>query len=318
MDRKVVNEKALYTNNEALEEAMKNFTAEKSKENVAKLMDLMRTARFLVPAEFPKNLHKEIMAKLAQGKKLKPGEGPKMNPLIVQNEKGERFAPAFTSKKQLPKNQNYPAILNVGMDEVLRVVSNPSANFSGILLNPETDKMILHPKFIDAMKKMLQGQPQKKEIKMTKEQFEVFARRKAEWGIIPQDVYTKKAAFMEQLDERREQYIAELYRQPYGDKIPCPYEEKDFDVMILNINEETCVASVDLPEKNIVPQIGLSMYIIWNPKTDDMHYYMIEKGAQGQDNVLCHITPEGKHEELMTAPATGNELAAILELLQEE
>ena len=80
--------------------------------------------------------------------------------------------------------------------------------------------------------------------------------------------------------------MAALYRQPYGDKIPFPYSEKDFDIMILDIDEETCVASIELPKQNLAPHMAASMYIVWNPKNDEMHYFTIEQRPQGEENVL--------------------------------
>ena len=109
-----------------------------------------------------------------------------------------------------------------------------------------------------------------------------------------------------------------LYRQPYGDKIPFPYSEKDFDIMILDIDEETCVASIELPKQNLAPHMAASMYIVWNPKNDEMHYFTIEQRPQGEENVLCGFGENGKREELQTAPAAGNEISAVLDLVREE
>lgn len=316
MEKKLINEHVLDVNNDALEAAMDILTKDKNKENMAKFMNIMRNCRFLVPAEFPKNLDKEIAGKLARGENLSRQESPNMRPVVVVDSQGQAFLPAFTSRKHLPEDQNYQAILNVKPEEILRVASDPASKVKGIILNPATDRMILHPQFIDAMKKVIEAAGQTREVTMTREQFLAFARKNVEWGMIPKAVFTEKAAFMNRLDEEREEYIFSFYRQPYGDKIPCPYSAKDFDVMVLNINEETCVASVELPENGAALQSALSLYVIWNPKTDDMHYFTIEKGQQG--NVLCSIAPDGKHEELMTAPSSGNELMTILELLQEE
>lgn len=318
MDKKLKTLKALELNNDALEEAMRTLMQEKTKENMAKFMGIIRDVRLLAPAEFPKNMNKEVIARMVRGEKLNEKDAPKMVPVIVQNPGGERFVPAYTAKKHIPEDQKYQAILNVTFDEVLRIASEPKLNVSGIILNPSTDKVILHPQFIEAVKKMKETASQTKEIKMTKEQFQIFARRNVEWGILPKNVFTGKAEFMKRLDEEREECIAALYRQPYGDKIPCPYTVKDFDVMVLNINEETCVFSIELPEKNVTPQTALALYIIWNPQNDEVHYYLIEKGQPNQENVLSCITPDGKHQELQTAPSSGSELVTILELLREE
>lgn len=146
----------------------------------------------------------------------------------------------------------------------------PQLNLKGIILNPDTDQDDPHPKFIDAMKqvKAAQTQPQpkpgvqgqEKDIKMSRAQFELFARRTCEWGIIPGAVHKEKAEFMKKLEEQQGRFMAALYRQPYGDKIPFPYSEKDFDIMILDIDEETCVASIVLP-KRILLRIWLLLCI---------------------------------------------------------
>lgn len=319
--------------NEAVESAMKEFLAEKNNEHMAKLMQAMKDARFLVPADFPPEIKKQVIEKAKRGEKVDVKTAPRMLPIIVQNQQGEHFAPAYTSKAQMNENTKYPAILNVTIDELLRIGSAPKLNLKGIIVNPDTDKMILHPKFIEAMKQVKaaqsvkpqqaqngqQGkQPQVKEFKMSRMQFELYARRTCEWGIIPRVVYKENAEFMKKLEEQQGRFMAMLYRQPYGDKLPCPYSEKDFDIMILNIDDETCVASIELPKQNMAPQMAHSMYIVWNPQNNEMRYFTIEQGQQNEDNVLCGVDAEGKREELQTAPPTGSEISAVLDLVREE
>ena len=318
MENKKVLKVSTDLDNEALEQAMRAFLAEKTNENMAKLMETMKEARFLVPADFPPEIKKEVIERAKRGEKVNAQIAPRMLPIIVQNKEGEFFAPAYTTRKEFLKLDQYPAILNVTMAELLRIASEPKLNLKGIIVNPDSDKMILHPKFIDAMKQYRAGNGQPKEIKMTKEQFELFARKNCEWVSIPKAVYTQNAEFMKKLDEERGQFMYALYRQPYGDKIPCPYSEKDFDVMVLNVDENTCVASIELPKQNMAVQMAHSLYIVWDPKTDEMHYFTIEQGQPGQENVLCGIGSDGTREELQTAPPAGSEIAAILDLIREE
>lgn len=168
---------------------------------MANLMQAMRDTRFLVPADFPPDIKKQVIEKAKRGEKIDVKTAPRMLPIIVQNPQGEHFAPAYTSSKQMAEKGKYPAILNVTIDELLRIGSNPSLKLKGIIVNPDTDKMILHPKFIDAMKQLKaaqkqgtapQGKPEVKELKMSRAQFELFARRTCEWGIIPRVVYNEK------------------------------------------------------------------------------------------------------------------------------
>lgn len=318
MEKKVINEEALKIDNTALEQAMEVFQKDKTKENMTKLMGLVHMSRFLVPAEFPQNMKPDVMKKLAKGEVLTNAEAPKMTPVMMHDEDGIQYIPAFTSREQIDDEHRYQAILNVPIQEIMRLVLEPALNLEGILLNPTSNQMILHKKFVQAMKDAEEAVRKNHEMKMSKEQFEVFARRNVECGILPKAVYTQKAEFMNLLDEKREEHIFQYYRQPYGDQLPCPYTPSDFDVMVLNINPETCVASIELPKQNLVAHMAKSMYIVWNPANDTFRYFLIEQGENEEADVLCGVSEDGTHEALQTAPSSGNELMAILKLLEED
>ena len=49
----------------------------------------------------------------------------------------------------------------------------------------------------------------------------------------------------------------------------------------------------------------------------DVHF-TIEQGMPNEDNVLCGVDADGKREELQTAPPTGSEISAVLELVRED
>ena len=51
-----------FTNKE-VEKAIKQFLDEKSNENMANLMQAMRDTRFLVPADFPPDIKKQVIEK---------------------------------------------------------------------------------------------------------------------------------------------------------------------------------------------------------------------------------------------------------------
>lgn len=324
MDNKMVNAEILEIDNDILENAMKVFTETKSKENMVQLMTAMREARLLVPAEFPKDLDEEMQGYIKRGEPFPKDRMPQMVPVVVENERGERFVPAFTSKKHLPADHSHPVILNVNVDEVFRVASEPDLALAGIILNPVSSKMVLHPQFVEAMKEMKREveadgrQDSQKQVKMTRDEFVAFARRSVEWGLLPKTVHTEKKEFMDKLDAERGAYIFSVYRAPYGDNIDCPYSESDFDVMILNIDEETCVASIELPIEEKSEPCCSSLYIIWNPMKDEIAYYMVVKGNQEKGNVLARINPEGHFEELMDDFASGSELVSILDYLKTE
>ena len=98
--------------NEAVEEAMKAFLADKTNQTMANLMAVMRDARFLVPADFPPDVKKQVIEKAKRGEKVDTKIAPRMLPIIVQNQNGEHFAPAYTSIEQMKTNAQYPAFFN--------------------------------------------------------------------------------------------------------------------------------------------------------------------------------------------------------------
>ncbi|MFR5701064.1 MAG: SseB family protein [Eubacterium ramulus] len=66
---------------------------------MANLMAVMRDARFLVPADFPPDVKKQVIEKAKRGEKVDTKIAPRMLPIIVQNQNGEHFAPAYTSTR---------------------------------------------------------------------------------------------------------------------------------------------------------------------------------------------------------------------------
>ena len=88
--------------------------------------------------------------------------------------------------------------------------------------------------------------------------------------------------------------------------------------MILDIDEETCVASIE-PEAESLLRIWLLLCISYGIRR--MMKCIIlpsSKRPQGEENVLCGFGENGKREELQTAPAAGNEISAVLDLVREE
>ena len=83
--------------NEAVEEAMKAFLADKTNQTMANLMAVMRDARFLVPADCPPDVKKQVIEKAHRGEKVDTKIAPRMLPIIVQNQNGEHFSPAYKS-----------------------------------------------------------------------------------------------------------------------------------------------------------------------------------------------------------------------------
>lgn len=311
-----------------MEAALKAYVADKSPQNMAVFMQALHTARFLVPVEFPKQMQKEVVEKLRKGEKLTPQEMPRMLPILMRNSKDEHFAPAFTSKEQLPENHNYVAIMPVTFAEVLRIAQVKEYKVKGILLNPESDKLILGSKMIAMMDKVSKGaeiaavleeegygKVQKQKISMTVEQFHGFARRNVELGLLPKMAFQNKEKFVETIDTQKETMLLELYKGMYRANVAFPYEAGDFDVMALEIRDDLTIISLGFPAKNMMAGACSSAYVAWNPKTEEIRYYAVEKGKESTNLVQIH--PDGKYNVLEEAPAPGSEMYRIIEMLDE-
>ena len=330
MEKKYWNPEVLELDNHQFEEDMKVYLQERTMQNLIKFANSLKDARFLVPVEFPKEIDPAVVEKMRKKEKLAPEEVPRMLPILVVNKKGDRFAPIYTGKEELPKDHKYSVIMTVDFSAVLRVARAKNTNTKGILINPSSTRLILNPSLLDIMEKVLQGEDmetvlkaqaaqagtQKKEIKMTAQQFHVFVRRNVEIGLFPKIAFREKGALMERLSEEGEEAVCKIYKGMYKDQVQFPYEPSDFDVMLLDISDEMSVAAITLPVKNMAPGICQSVYLIWNPQTEEMRYYTIERTKVEDENKLGQVTPDGKYEVIGDAPVQGSELSGIIELVQ--
>ncbi len=316
MNKKILTNISRNLQNAALEGAIEDCVASKNDpKKLEILMRLFREAQVIVPVTFPKDADRTVVMKLLQGQPLKKNENIPLIPITIKDPDGNLFAPVFTSGENVVKLDDFPYMVRIPTDQVIRNVQNENLNLSGVIINPQTRGFILRTKAfdIDFSKEGSQQQIRK----VSKEEFGVLARNSAERSLIPTKLFEEKGAFVAELEDRGESVLCELYSKPYGDKVPSPYTPEDFSIMSLDIDDETTAVCIELPEKGLAPHLGMSAYVIWNPTTDEVHYYLIEKGERGQDNVLCNVTSDGTHQELMTAPPVGSELTSVLELIRE-
>ncbi|MCD8151748.1 MAG: SseB family protein [Clostridiales bacterium] len=319
MDSKILLRPAYNLDNTKLETAMADYNA--SKNDRKKLEDLTRIFRgsqVIVPVAFPKKADVRVVMKMLNGLPLKKGEGFPLFPLTVTDSKGNKYAPAFTSRDKIVETKDFPYMIRVPAAQVIDTVMKSKTGLDGVMLNSQTAPFIFHRRAFEVDFSVQAGTQGRQVKKVTKEEFVVIARNTVEKGLIPKTLFSDKAEFVRDLEERGAELLREMYAKPYGDKIPSPYTAEDFSVMSLNISEDTMAVCVELPQKNLAPHMARSAYVIYNPQSDEVYYYMIEKGQRGESDVLCNITPEGKHQELMTAPPVGNELTAVLDLIREE
>ncbi|MBE6009704.1 MAG: SseB family protein [Lachnospiraceae bacterium] len=312
----------LEIDNKKLEEEITVFKKDPgNKDHVVSLMASIRTARLLLPAKFPSDLSDEIKGMIKNRIKIPKEKMPPLYPVLEQNQQGELYVAVYTSKKHITNPQDYPVIINTNFEQVTRIAGDKKLNIRGVIVNPRTDKLTLHPQFLDAVGRMSEKVNNQtdgvREVKMTRGEFEAFARKNVEHTALVKAAFSDSATFMQQLDEMRESLIYGYYKQPYGDKITCPYKEDQFDVMVLDIRDDCRIASVVVP----LPKGMTGCYhlcFVYDPNTEVVRYFIFEKQAEEEVAMVKEVQPDGSESLIGEAPVAGSEMSFVLDHLDTE
>ena len=127
MDDKVMME----ITNDKLEEAIKAYLAERTKENLGIVLNLLRPTKLLVPAM------------------LKAPNQPV--PCFLKSGAGETFLAAYTSKEQIPAEPKSQAILSMPFPACNNIVVKQELQLTGMAINPFSDNLILKTELIEKL-----------------------------------------------------------------------------------------------------------------------------------------------------------------------
>ena len=206
-------------------------------------------------------------------------------------------------------NMPFGACCSFAMDERLEV--------EGIALNPFTDNLLFKKPMLEAIKKAdEEAKKSVKQIQMTPKQFQIMMRQRAELHDFPARAFQEGVEFVRRLSDEKEAVVNEIYQNAYQNHELNPYEESNFSVMALNISEELLLVRVDLPPINESAQLCYRVYV--NPKTEEIHYFTIERGRGKDERNLCGVNKEGKHIEYGEAPVEGVEIQRIIDIIEGE
>ena len=152
--------------NDRLEEAIKDYAADRTKEKLTAVLNLLRPTKLLVPAM------------------LKAPDQP--TPCFLKSGAGEQYFVVYTSKEQMANAPKSQALLSMPFPACNSVAVKPELNLSGMVINPFTDNLVLKIELIqklhEADEKMAK---QPKQIKMTPQQFQAFVKNQTEFSVIP-------------------------------------------------------------------------------------------------------------------------------------
>ncbi len=281
--------------NDRLEQTIKEYATERTKEKLTEILNLLRPTKLFVPAM------------------LQAPDQP--TPCFLKSKEGEQFFVVYTSKEQMEKAPKSQALLNMPFPVCNSIAVKPELNLTGMVINPFTDNLVLKIELIQKLHEAdekIAKQP--KQVKMTPQQFQAFVKNQTEFSIIPKRLFAEKAEFIKKLCDEKETFINEIFAAAFKEPKLYPYTEDDYSVMALDISEDLTLIRVDLPDKGLVPPLCYRIYITYNPLKEEAHYYTIEMTKEKDVRLLGGINAEGKHVSYGNAPVEGAELQEIMNL----
>lgn len=288
--------------NDRLEGAIKDYAAERTKEHLSTVLNLLRPTKLFVPAM------------------LQAPDRPV--PCFLKNSKEEQFLVVYTSKEQIPEEPKSQAMLNMSFPACNKIVVKPELELAGMVINPFSDNLVLKKELVEKLHEVdeqaAKRAAQMKQVKMTPAQFQIFVKRQVEFGILPKRLFTEKQAFIDKVCEEKEACINEIFAEAFKEPKLNPHTEQDYEVMALDIAEDLTLIRIDLPEKGIVAPLCCRIYLTINPKTQKAGYYTIEMSKEKDVRMLGEFLEDGKHVDHGAAPVEGAELQKIMNLAREK
>lgn len=281
--------------NAEVEQQIKNYLNDKSKENLNILINLIRDSRVLVPA--------------AVNEKKQPV------PAMLRTKEDEVYFPVFTSKEQYESGPKSQAIMNMPYLAVNEISLKHKPDLAGIVINPFTDNLTFKRPLVERINiiENAKNNPDGvKEVKLTEEQYVAFERRHFEMTNLPKSFFEKGQEFVDKLCADKEQYIDELFEESYQNKRMYPYLTEEFAVMAMDISDELLVLRVDMPTKDGVRGSSPRIYMTWNKAASTGKYFAIE-ATSPTTHTITEVMADGQKTNHGEAPVEGAELQTIID-----
>lgn len=293
-----------------LEMAMETLKREDTKENLARLMELVEQYDFLLPAVLPPNTNPRLIKQIldGNGKLVTIPNGVSPNPAVLQDKEGKKFLPLFTSDEQIARGkQKAPLTLCLPFPACMELITKQN-QICGIILNPFDQGITLN---IDKTKKK---DTQQREMKLTEPQLHAMLRQQIEASVLPTALFDRKEELLDDIREREGEVLLELYREVYPEELECPYTAHEFEVMSLNIREDLSILRIIMPEKRLAPGNCPMVLISWNPAQSAIRYFGVVKGNDGEKKHIIEVLGDGSKHDMGEAPPEGSELQFVIDV----
>jgi hypothetical protein len=284
-----------------LEGLVEGYLAERTPENLNRLVNHIRNCQVLVPANVDEDRNPQ--------------------PCLMAHKESGVFLPVYTCQEQIPREPRSAGVLRLPFLAANKLVAKQPQKIEGIVINPFSHNLIFKKALIERIEEVERerkkaGTPKK--VRMTQEEYRIFERNQFAFGHFPKTFFSHYEEVKEGLCEEREEYVDRLFEMGYQQKRIYPYLPEDFSVMVMNITNELCIIRVDLPEKDIGLPACRRVYLSWNESVKRGRYLTVEMTEDADRDLLGEVTADGKHVEHGEAPAEGAQLQRVIDLLLEQ
>lgn len=303
------------------EQLIQIYKEDAAMENLQALVHQMKKTVFFVPAmlpDTPEVQEAKRQVKENPGQQIKLPKGIAPMPAILNNQKGDKFFPVYSSPGQIPKEPKFDILMNMPFPVCCSMALDERLDTLGLALNPFTDNLMFRKELLEAIQKNEPLPEGRKQVKLTPQQFQIMMRQKAEFHDFPLRIFKEGVEFIHLLSDEGETVVNEVYKNAHQKQELYPYGENDFSVMALNISDDMLLVRVDAPEVKDPAQLCHRIYITLNPKNDRIRYFTIEQGRNKKERILGGVSAEGTHLDYGEAPVEGAELQRIIDIVKRE
>lgn len=317
-------------NNQALEEAIAAFAANREKDNYVKVMELLERAVVLMPAMPPKGLDPETEKLMREGKPVQLTGETQIVPCLLRKETGEQALPIFSSPAQIPQDKKSPTVMALPFFACVSMAMANLEKIEAVVLNPFTTNMVLNKNILEVADKRRKGAMQnaarqntgqgaggqpgsQRVVQVTEEQFKDLVHNRVVLVLLPKYLFEHKEEGLKKLQKEEGEFLLQLYDEVYPEGKKAAYRADDFSIMTLNITETAQITRVDMPDEAVKNGMCYRVYAVWKRDTEEVLYYTLEKTKDG--NFIARITPDGKHEVVEPVPDNGAEIEAVMSLV---
>lgn len=227
--------------------------------------------------------------------------------IMVNNNTGEKYMPVYTSAPFAAKRHEGCKVAMLEFDGANDLALTMGKDVDGMCIISEKVTVNLKTKLLESVRETNKKiREQKARIPHPPEQL------KFTMETVPSLMEKRGQAFIDQVLDRKEAYIDELYENAYSDIRSYPYVREEFTVTAINAAPGKVAIEIEYPAKGNCVGSAIRAYIIWDEEENIGRYFGICKNPD--DALMIMEVKEGKQTCHGITAIETNEMSRILDI----